>query len=382
MSSAELKVALVGCGQIADAHLHEIRKNRRAQLVGVCDRHADLAEQASARFGRPPAFDDLHSMLAKVRPDVVHVTTPPHTHRPVSIAALKSGAHVYVEKPFAIDLAEARDIISTAQACSRLVCVGHDHLFDPAWERCRRLHQAGQLGKVVHVDSVQGYDLDGSFGKAMSAEPEHWIHRLPGGIFHNTISHAVYKITEFLSDDRPDVRATWFGSSSQVGLPTELRVMLKGDGVTANLVFSSLARPVQRLARVYGTRRCVEVDLDSRLIRHYRSNTLPGAFAKIEAPLRHLREAAVSFGRSLRDFVRCDLQFFAGMGRLFDQFYRAAAANGDPPIPYREILRVTAIMDQIFEACHVEASAHVRPLATADGARGCFCEQVPLVEQA
>src|SRR2546428_462493 len=109
MSSAKLKVALVGCGQIADAHLHEIRKCRRAQLVGVCDRHADLAEQASVRFGRPPAFDDLRCMLATVRPDVVHVTTPPHSHRPVSIAALKSGAHVYVEKPFAIDLAEARD---------------------------------------------------------------------------------------------------------------------------------------------------------------------------------------------------------------------------------------------------------------------------------
>jgi predicted dehydrogenase len=355
MSVPKWRVALVGCGQIADAHLQEIRKIPGAEVVAVCDRHRDLAEQASARFGGPRVFDDLGAMLATIRPDIVHVTTPPQTHRPVSIAALRAGAHVYVEKPFAINLSEADDILRTAEAHNRLVCVGHDQLFDPAWEECRRLHRSGRLGRVIHVDSVQGYDLDGPFGRIIASEPDHWIHRLPGGIFHNTISHAVYKITEFLPDEHPTIWATWFGASGATGCPTELRVMMKGEAVTANLLFSSQARPVQRVARVYGTRQCVEVDLDGRLLRCSRPAAMPGALAKIEAPFRHLREALRSLGRSLWRFLRCDLHYFTGMKQLFERFYRAASEGSAPPIPYREIRRVTAIMDRIFACCQDEA---------------------------
>src|SRR5258708_21790211 len=103
MSGRKLRVALIGCGQIADAHLGEIRKIPRAELVAVCDRERDLALQAAARFGVAGVFDDVSQMLASAKPDVVHITTPPHTHRPLATEVLEAGAHAYVEKPFAVD---------------------------------------------------------------------------------------------------------------------------------------------------------------------------------------------------------------------------------------------------------------------------------------
>src|SRR5207253_805876 len=115
------KVALVGCGQIADAHLQEIRKVPGAEIVAVCDRHGDLAKQAAARFEVPQAFDDLNHMLDSVRPDVLHVTTPPQTHHAIALQALAAGAHVYVEKPFALDTAEAEEMLRAAEAHRRLV---------------------------------------------------------------------------------------------------------------------------------------------------------------------------------------------------------------------------------------------------------------------
>jgi predicted dehydrogenase len=363
MSARKLRTALVGCGQIADAHLQVLGTIPGAELVAVCDRQRDLAEQASARFGWPRVFDDLDQLLSSVRPDVVHITTPPHTHRATSVAALKAGAHVYVEKPFAVNLAEAQEILATAEAQRRLVCLGHDQLFDPAWEQCRRLHRKGKLGQVVHVDAVLGYDLQGPFGSVVTSEPTHWIRRLPGGIFHNTISHAICKIAEFLTDERPRVWATWFGGEGTAVLPTELRVVLMGEEMTAYLLSSARARPVQRLTRVYGTRQCVEVDLDGRLLRCSRPGVLPGPFAKIEAPFRHLGEAAHSLRRNLWDFLRCDLHYFTGMNRLFERFYRTIAEGGEPPIPYREICRVTAIMDRIFECCQDDAGARMPPVS-------------------
>jgi predicted dehydrogenase len=354
MTKKQCRVALVGCGQIADAHLQEVRKIPGAQLVAVCDRHRELAQQAAARFGVAGIYRDLDRMLEEARPDVLHITTPPHTHCAVAKQALTAGVHVYVEKPFALDAQEADEILTTAETCGRLVCVGHDQLFDPAWLECRRLHQRGDLGQIVHIDSVQGYALDGPFGRMFLDEADHWVHRLPGGLFHNVISHAVYRITEFLPDEQPRVWSSWFGNQGAADVPTELRVVLQGEEVTATLLFSSAVRPIQRVARVYGSRRSVEVDLDARQVRHLRAPGLPGPFGKMDVPFRQMRESLRSLVRNVWKFLRCDLHYFAGMNTLFRLFYQAVTEGGNPPIPYAEIRRVTAIMDAIFEGCRLE----------------------------
>jgi predicted dehydrogenase len=351
MTASRLRVALVGCGQIADAHLTEIAKLPLAEVVAVCDRERDLASQAAARFKVPQIFDDFEEMLVSTRPDVVHITTPPHTHKPIAIQVLQAGAHAYVEKPFAIDLAETDEVLAAAAAAGRLVCIGHDQLFDPAWEECRDLFRSGMLGRIVHIDAVLGYDFTGPFGSLVSTDRGHWVHRLPGGIFHNTISHAVYKIAEFLPDDQPQIMGFWVPSPETGGIPTELRVLLRGAETTASLTSSCAARPVQRVTRVYGTLQTVEVDLDGRLVRSFPTPRLRGALARIEIPYRHIREAKRHFRRAIRRFLKNEIHYFTGMRNLFEMFYRSILEQGQPPISYREIRRVTAIMDGIFTAC-------------------------------
>jgi predicted dehydrogenase len=351
MSGRKLRVALVGCGQIADAHLQEVRKIRGATLVAVADRHLDLARQAAARFDVPEVFEDLDPLLERARPDVLHVTTPPHTHRAIALRALAAGVHVYLEKPFTVNVTEADEILAAARAQGRLVCVGHDQLYDPSWEECRELVRRGTLGRVVHVEAVHGYNPSGPFGRVTSSDSGHWVHRLPGGVFQNIISHGLYTITDFLPDAQPAVSAGWFNPVKTIPYPTELRVLLCGAEVSATLLSTSSIRPVLRLTRVYGTRQCVEVDFDGRVLRRYQAPATRGPFIKLETPWRQLGEAADSFRRNLGRFLRADLQFFAGMNRLFTRFYEAIGEGGEPPIPYAEIRRVTALMDQIFECC-------------------------------
>src|SRR3954468_5364024 len=149
MSEPKLKMALIGCGQIADAHLQEIRKVPGVEPAAVCDRHLDLARQAADRFGVPGVYTDVTALLDEVRPDVVHIATPPHTHYALARQALAAGAHVYVEKPFTVDAAEAEEVLKAAEAAGRLACAGHDHLFDPAWLECREIVARGDLGEVV-----------------------------------------------------------------------------------------------------------------------------------------------------------------------------------------------------------------------------------------
>jgi predicted dehydrogenase len=362
MKETPIKVALVGCGQIADAHLQEIRKIAGARLVAVCDRYIDLARQAAQRYEVPHAFDDLERMIETAKPDVLHVTTPPQTHCAIALQALSAGVHVYVEKPFAIDAAEAQSMVDAAAAARRLVCVGHDQLFDPLWLELRRRHDEGALGRVVHIDSIQGYDLGGPFGKAFASDPRHWIHRLPGSFFQNTISHALYKITEFLPDERPAVHACWFGEEGPANCPTELRVCLAGLQTTAYLTSSCAARPVQRVARICGTRATAEIDFDGDFLSVQTRLALRGPFARLEYPYRRLRQSAAGLRRNLTRFLRNRLHYFGGMNALFSAFYRAVREGREAPIAYGEIVRVTAIMDEIFEVCRRRRMLPLTPL--------------------
>jgi predicted dehydrogenase len=364
---SNLRVAILGCGQIADAHIQEIGKITGARVEAVCDRESDLAYQAAARFAVPQYYDDLERMLSEVKPDVVHITTPPHTHFALASICLRHGSHVYVEKPFAIDADETKRLLALARAEQKLACVGHDHLFDPIWIEALRRIAAGTLGTVVHVDSQQGYDTGGPFGRLIQTDPRHWIHRLPGGIIQNVISHAICKVTPFLIDDDPEVLAMAFGDGSSTILPSQLRVVLRGEVVSATVTLLSGAKPVRRVARIYGTKGGIEVDFEAGLIRDIRSAALPGAPGRIETPFRQAIEATMNTGRAIKRFARSELQYFAGMRALFEALYLAVRNGGPPPISYDEIQRVANIMDAVFRSARCGSSPS--PLDEQTGAR-------------
>ena len=351
MSDQRIKVALVGCGQIADAHLQQIRQLSCADLVAVCDLEPLLARQAAERFDVPAQFTDLDQMLRDAAPDVVHITTPVHTHAALACQTLQSGVHVYVEKPFAVDLRESRRIVETAQQHKRLVCLGHDQLFDPAWLRSVDLIASGAIGDVQHVESWLAYPLNGPFGRQVMSNPDHWVRRLPGGLFQNTISHPLYRITEFLLEPSPVVHAEWFSRQKDAGVPTELRVFLRGHDVTGTLTFTSTTCPARRVTRILGTEGVLEVDLDTQLVRVDRGERFPGALARLEAPLRDMTNAFSNVARSASRFLRSELHYFAGMRELFQRFYSAIQTGGESPVACDEALRVTGVMDQIFTVC-------------------------------
>ena len=107
-----LKVAVVGCGKIADGHAEAIKRTRGVgTLVAACDLEKIMAEQFAVRLGVPSFYDDYEKMLAVEKPDVVHITTPPGSHLFLAKMAMDSGAHVFCEKPLALNHPDSKKII-------------------------------------------------------------------------------------------------------------------------------------------------------------------------------------------------------------------------------------------------------------------------------
>src|SRR3954464_1739178 len=102
-----LKVAIVGCGKIADAHASQIGRIKGCEIVGVCDREPLMARQLYERFPIKQHYSDVGVMLSDARPDVVHIPTPPASHFDLAKLCLESGSHVYIEKPFTLNLRDA-----------------------------------------------------------------------------------------------------------------------------------------------------------------------------------------------------------------------------------------------------------------------------------
>src|SRR5438105_3134887 len=114
-----LRVGVIGCGTISYEHLPFLGSADSIHLVGVCDFSKASAEFAKRRFRADEAFFDARDMLEKAKPEVVHVLTPPHTHRELVALCLKAGAHVICEKPMTGSAVETMDLLEQAAANQR-----------------------------------------------------------------------------------------------------------------------------------------------------------------------------------------------------------------------------------------------------------------------
>ena len=359
---AKLKIALVGCGKAADLHVSEIRKLPSVQLVAVCDSELLMAEQLAVRYRVAKFYSDFDAMLSAESPDVVHIATPPNSHLSLAIQALDAGCHVMVEKPLGLDATQASRLIAHATKCERKLTVGYTYYFDPIVQILRSFVQEGVMGEAVHLESFFGYNLKGPFGTPIFTDREHWVHKLPGGLLQNVLDHLLNKITEFVPDETPSVSVrSWQGarglSHLDYELLDELRVMVAGERVSAYATFSAHARPVRHTMAFHGTRNTAHLDFMSGTITLDPNTSLPGVLGRLITPFqqswRHFRQG----GRNVWRFARSDYQSFAGFQALIAAFYQSILQDNPPPIAYREILRVSTLVDEITQKLHrVEVS--------------------------
>lgn len=351
-----LKVAIIGCGKIADEHAWSILSIEGCKIVGVCDREELMARQFADRFRVGQTFDDLDALLEKARPDVVHITTPPQSHFPIAKQCLESGVHVYVEKPFTTQLDQAVKLIQVAEERGLILTAGHDRQFCPVSRQMRALVSGGYLGgPPVHMESYFGFDLGyGSYAKALLADQQHWVRKLPGQLLQNIISHGVSRIAEYLHTDSPEVMAYGFVSPrlrelGENSLIDELRVIVTEEQrTTAYFTVSSQARPLLNQFHLFGTRNGLIMDQQKQTLIRHKGHAYRSYAEQFIPPINFARQYVSNLRGNLGLFFHRKFHYRSGMIYLIEQFYRAIRGEGAAPIPYREILLTTHIMDSIF----------------------------------
>lgn len=370
-----LKVAIVGCGKIADSHASQIRRVGGCEIVGVCDKEPLMARQLYDRYPIKQHFGDLTELLEKSRPDVIHITTPPQSHFEIAKLCLEWGCHVYVEKPFTLYEDEARKLIALANEKGLKITAGHDNQFTHVARRMRSLVQSGFLGgSPVHMESYYCYEMGRSdYAGALLGDKKHWVRRLPGKLLHNIISHGIARIAEFLDGTSPHVIAHGYTSPflrslGEREIIDELRVIVsEEEQTTAYFTFSSQMRPSLHQFRLYGPKNGLILDQDQETLIKLRGAKFKSYAEKFVPPVTMAGQYLGNLKTNLRTFLANDFHMKSGMKYLIESFYRSIVEDTPVPIPYREIVLTAKIMDDIFVQLDGKASRtqadHQKPLS-------------------
>jgi len=144
---APLRVLVVGCGNMGVSHARAYHQLDGFEIAGLVSRQPASREALAAELGGYPTFGSFEEGLAAARPDVVSINTYPDTHYKMAMAALEAGAHLFIEKPLAETVEQAREIVARATARRRKVVVGYILRVHPAWQRF--ISVAQELGKPL-----------------------------------------------------------------------------------------------------------------------------------------------------------------------------------------------------------------------------------------
>lgn len=130
-----LRTLVVGCGNMGISHARAYHKLSDFEIVGLVSRSPQSREKLSKELGGLPTFSDFESALENTRPDVVSINTYPDTHAEYAKKSLESGAHVFVEKPLALTVEEAQELVDLAKQKNKKMVVGYILRVHPSWTK-------------------------------------------------------------------------------------------------------------------------------------------------------------------------------------------------------------------------------------------------------
>src|SRR3954451_9256999 len=199
-----IRLGVIGCGGFGLFALQHFTQVPGVTLVGMAGTHRPAALAAAARFG-VENIDDVDVLLRREDVDLVYIATQPFLHHTQAMAALEAGKHVIVEKPLALTVAQADELVGVARARDRLLVANLMQRYNPLFDAVRRLVETRVLGEVLH-GSFENYASD----ENLPGNHWFWDRGKSGGIL---VEHGVHFF---------DLFAGWLGpgrvESAQVGV--------------------------------------------------------------------------------------------------------------------------------------------------------------------
>jgi len=332
-----LKVGIVGCGSIANLQLRYITKYIRPENIALCDTNRLRMNWLSDEFKIKNAFSNLQTTLDDFKPDVVHVLTPPKTHKDIAVRCLSKGCHVFIEKPMCISTEEAEEIIKAAREAKRLVCVDHMRLLDPRILKVKNILNSGEVGNIVSISTTEVGNYLVRKREGLTAE---WMHELPGEFFFDILPHHLSLLNEFI----PELKITGVAyQKDKDNNITDLHCLFNSPHGTG-LIHLSLTAYLENSIIFEGTKGIICVDFLNRIVVVRKATGLPSIIERVWDKINVCKQLTMG----IINFLVKRPDNLAGMDNLIRRFYKSIAEDGKSPIPGENGLHVMRLVEDVF----------------------------------
>lgn len=230
------RVGVVGAGNWGKNHIKAM--DSLGALAAVADADPQRREALKVDYPRAEIYDDHHAMLNEGKIDGVVVASPAFTHYEIGRAALEAGKDILVEKPMAMNLVEADELIALAKSRGRILMVGHLLLYSPAVEAIIDMVKRGDIGEIVHLESRRL-----KLGRVRREE----------NVFWSFAPHDIAVILQLMGGDPVAVKASGM-AALQNGIEDDVHAHLTFEnGARAHLHASWLWPETERRMVIVGT---------------------------------------------------------------------------------------------------------------------------------
>jgi UDP-N-acetyl-2-amino-2-deoxyglucuronate dehydrogenase len=333
-----LRYGVVGAGGVvAPLHLQAIAALDDVELIGISSLNQELAAVRAQKAGCRSFVD--HRELLALEPDVIVVCTPHPSHPALAIAALEAGAHTLVEKPLAVEVRDADEMIGAAERVGRLLGVCFQQRFRPVIAAARGLIASGRLGELVRVSIVDPLYRPNSYYRTASWRGT-WEGE-GGGVLMNQAPHTLDLLCHLVGPP-----TTVWGVSRRRSQPIEAEdtaaaLLEYSNGAVGTLAVSTTEPGLQRIELV-GDRGRIEIVGEMLAYERFApplSEHLPTCKEMFEQPTRVRERVALPDGRG--DHLD-----------VHEDFAAAIRAGGAPRVPARDALCSLELANAIVLSTH------------------------------
>ena len=255
-----IKIAIVGTGIIAGAHITAIKQLDNCSLVALCDLNEERVSKLAAENG-VPYFLDYKEIPEKVDCDAVILNLPHGLHAPVSVFFLEKGIHVLVEKPMANTAAECEEMNAASKKSGAKLAVAHVQRFFKANMKIKEIVESGELGTLCM------YDEQRSINYFLPTRPAWFTNKkmAGGGIVMNYGAHAFDKIFYITGAKPTFVNSSYANCINDRDVEGHAQIFAKFDnGVSATITLSGYSDVVYE-AYYYFTKGALKLTSTSKL---------------------------------------------------------------------------------------------------------------------
>ena len=140
-----IKYALVGMGRVSPNHLYAAKESN-LNMVAVCDIDPGTMDKVDCE-----KYTDYKKMIIEQKPNLVAIATDSGSHAEIGMFALQHGANVIIEKPIALNISDADNLIETAKKHNLVLAVNHQNRFNKSIQKLREAFDNGRFGKLSHI---------------------------------------------------------------------------------------------------------------------------------------------------------------------------------------------------------------------------------------